>query len=89
MIHVYTAKLQPAWDFFDAAALFRMKSSPLALGWCWRCRRRRRLKNLVVQVYYDQIPSWCANSDECERARKAKNRKHRKSKPPPRPEEEQ
>jgi hypothetical protein len=59
--HIYTAPLQPASNFLDHTfnKPIRIRLKKKALRRCWNCRRRRRVENLKVQVFYDSIRFWC------------------------------
>lgn len=67
-IHIFSAENQPATDFtdytFDPPA--RYTSSPRAMAWCWRCRKRHRRENMVVQCFYDGWRFFCKDKN-CKR----------------------
>jgi hypothetical protein len=67
-LHIYTARHQPATRYlvdFGSAGRHWIRNKPLELQRCWKCRKRRRCKNLVVQVYYDCCHYWCAEGKGC------------------------
>jgi hypothetical protein len=65
-IHVFTASLQDATDFTDDG--HRFTCPPLALRYCYGCRKRRRAKNLQVQCFYDSTRFWCRDKSKCKRS---------------------
>ena len=67
-LHIYSAGMQPAHNFVDRTGEgrpMRFRCSPLALRWCNGCGKRRRAKNLQVQVFYDDIRYWCKDKTKC------------------------
>lgn len=66
MVHIFTAPSQPATHFRTEFGLLRFKSRRLA--YCRNCGRRRQMKNLTVQVFYDDIRFFCRV--ECKRRRR-------------------
>lgn len=75
MIHIYVSKKQPATNYVDRTGPgkpMRFRCSPLALRYCSHCRKRHRAKNMVAQVYYDQIIFWCRDEKKCFKTRPAK-----------------
>lgn len=62
--HLYSAPMQDATDYQDAIdGDAHVRCKPNAMRYCWRCRKRRRAKNLFVQVFYDGARHWCRNND--------------------------
>jgi len=67
-LHIYTAGNQPAHNFVDhngGGRPMRFRCSPLALKTCDICWKRRRAKNLQVQVFYDMIRYSCKDKSQC------------------------
>jgi len=70
IIHIYTAKQQPATRFkvdMDRAkpSWITIPGNRLLYTDC--CGTRRPAKNLTVQVYYDHTSVWCADSKGCKK----------------------
>lgn len=60
-VHVYSAPEQPLTRYRDPALPGHWFGMPKnALVWCMKCRKRRRARNAVIQVYYDTSYIWCA-----------------------------
>lgn len=72
--HIYTARLQPATNFvdnnFDPPR--RIKWSEWDLARCWNCQKLHRLKNMVVQVYYDGLRFFCRDKVKCKKCKRGK-----------------
>jgi hypothetical protein len=70
MIHIYSAKSQPATRFVDNSvdppARFKNKPHKLVFAEC--CRQRRRAKNCRVFVYYDHWKFVCTDGCGCKAA---------------------
>src|SRR3990167_8923998 len=67
MVHIFTAKMQPATDFIDDCGAipihFSFKSDDLL--YCQCCNKEHTAKDCVVQVYYDDTSTWCAPGKGC------------------------
>ena len=69
-VHIYRANSQPAHRFRVHVGGLRahwIRHNPRMVGQCDRCGRRRWLSKLRVQVYYDMVRQFCAET--CERGR--------------------
>lgn len=79
-IHIYRETSQPATRFtdyhMDPPMVFTYSSRRQA--WCERCCRKRWMRNLLAQVYFDAIYMFCADRAECDAAMKPRKRKARK-----------
>ena len=66
-VHLYTAPAQPATVFLDRVSgqtrKFRNPQNRLLFTSC--CRMRRPAKNLLVQVYYDEVRYFCRPGKGC------------------------
>jgi hypothetical protein len=60
-IHIYTAEHQPATDFWDSNIdpPIHVRHDPRMQIECRSCGRIRYARNMVVQVYYDDIRYFC------------------------------
>lgn len=67
LVHIYTAKIQPATNWTDNNGLqpFTVQWSANRLLWCLCCDKRRPAKNCVVQSFYDTLYIWCASDKGC------------------------
>jgi hypothetical protein len=69
MIHIYSAKEQPATRYKvgenEGRPSFIVRNSPRRLLYCHQCKRRRWAKYLIVQVYYDMTAVWCKPGHGC------------------------
>lgn len=64
-IHIYTAPLQPATKYRVPGIKRWFRASPCALLWCRCCKRRRRARNVQIQIYYDLTNAWCKPGKGC------------------------
>lgn len=67
MIHIYTAKKQPATDYVDACGTppFHGGFKPYTRLYTYCCGMTRRARYCVVQCYYDGLRVWCADGRGC------------------------
>lgn len=67
-IHIHTAGMQPATNFVDRTTerTMRFRCKPNALRMCYRCCKKHRAKNMLVQVFYDSIRHWCKDK-QCDK----------------------
>lgn len=67
MLHIYTAKHQPATGYLDqcGAVEFRGGWKPEEKIYARCCGKKRSAKNCVVQCYYDGMSIWCADGCGC------------------------
>jgi len=67
MIHLYTASYQPAIKFTvdddGYSEVFTTPGNRLICTVC--CRKRRPAKNLLAQVFYDNVRFSCAQGEGC------------------------
>mgnify|MGYP001566199842 CR=1 FL=1 len=70
-LHIYTAGHQPATRFVDDHSGRRIwfRHPKQALAYCWKCRKRRWVSHLTVQVFFDSLRFWCAPSHGCAKER--------------------
>lgn len=68
MLHIYTAKMQPATNYLDECGevSFRGGWKPKELIYCECCMTRRPARDCVVQCYYDGMRIWCADGKGCQ-----------------------
>ena len=70
MIHLYTAKSQPAVNFINETVEgdpMRFTFPSRRLFCCQRCGRPRWAKNLSVQVFYDGVRFFCTDKTKCKK----------------------
>ena len=67
MLHIYTAKKQPATDYLDQCGEveFRGGWKPEEMIRAQCCWKKRPAKNCVVQCFYDGLYVWCAEGYGC------------------------
>ena len=67
MLHIYTAKKQPATDYLDQCGEveFRGGWKPEEMIRAQCCWKKRQAKNCVVQCFYDGLYVWCAEGHGC------------------------
>ncbi|RPH65029.1 MAG: hypothetical protein EHM89_00370 [Acidobacteria bacterium] len=68
MIHVYTAKRQPATRYRVPGFDYLHTTSPHAFVWCRCCKQRRRARFVELQVYYDMTNAWCRPGKGCKKS---------------------
>lgn len=61
--HLFAETSQAATEFIDphGAEPVTIRNRPNAMRYCCRCSRRRRCKNMTVQVYHDGPRYFCLN----------------------------
>ena len=71
MMHIYTARMQPATNFIDqcGAVEYRGGFKPYEMIYAQCCGKKRPAKNCVVQCYYDGISIWCSEGHGCKNPR--------------------
>ena len=71
-LHVHTAPMQKATRYKVAILdrVLTIRAKPLALRWCFRCGKRHRAKNMVVQAFYDGSYFYCADKAKCKKGKR-------------------
>jgi hypothetical protein len=62
-MHIFRAPDQPATKFKTEFGVIR--NAPRSLAFCVNCHKRRWVKNMRVQVYYDGIRYFCSPGHGC------------------------
>lgn len=67
MLHIYTAKMQPAtgWTDTHSGRPIQMGFEPDMLLHAGCCGKSRSAKDCVVQNFYDGLNIWCAPDKGC------------------------
>ena len=63
--HVYTAPWQPATRYRVPGIAHLFKESPHRLVFAQCCRKKRRVRNVELQVFYDLTHSRCVTGKGC------------------------
>ena len=67
MLHIYSAKMQPATAYLDQCGEVEIrggwKPDEMIRSEC--CGKLRPAKNCAVQCYYDGMRVWCADGHGC------------------------
>ena len=68
-MHIYTARSQRATKYRVPLGMrsYWSKNPPNRLCWARCCDKRRPAKNLVVQVFYDDIRFFCIPGKGCKK----------------------
>lgn len=68
MLHIYTAKTQPATAWIDSSGEVEVRGGwkPKEMIYCERCMTRRPARDCVVQCFYDWLRIWCADGKGCQ-----------------------
>jgi hypothetical protein len=71
MLHIYTAKMQPATDYLDQCGEieFRGGFEPEKRIYTDCCGKKRKAKDCMVQLYYDGMGVWCTEGRGCKNPR--------------------
>ena len=66
-VHIYTAGMQPATSYVDRVTGHELRGGfdPETLLYTQCCNKRRPAKDLLIQIYYDSLPLWCAPGCGC------------------------
>jgi hypothetical protein len=69
-VHIYRARTQPATRFSIESPIpggrrMVIRIPPRKALYAHCCKRKRIAKNLVVQVYYDDVRASCADGRGC------------------------
>lgn len=75
MCHIFSADAQPATRWRDPYDQQWYRCNPRRQRRCHLCRRRRWAKSLLVQVYYDTIRVYCADTTACQHAQRVGSKK--------------